>query len=169
MFGGEQRYVAGRSLDSVAAATRAYLVGNVILGLLLSTASAGIFFLFKVPYWPLIGLLSGFLSLLPYVGLPLAMLPPVIAALAIPNKFTVILSLAAVAGSLHLVAMNLAYPKVVGRHVHLNPLAVTLSLMFWTLMWGGVGLILAVPITAAAKGVCEQIESLQPIAKLLGD
>lgn len=169
MFGGQQRYVAGRSLDSVAEATRAYLVGNVILGLLLSIASAGIFFLFKVPYWPLIGFLSGFLSLLPYVGLPLAMLPPVIAALAIPNKFTVVLALAAVAGSLHLVAMNLLYPKVVGRHVHLNPLAVTLALMFWTLMWGGIGLILAVPITAAAKGVCEQIESLQPIAKLLGD
>lgn len=169
MFGGEQRYVVGRSLDSVADATRAYLVGNVILGLLLSIASAGIFFFFKVPYWPLIGLLSGFLSLLPYVGLPLSMLPPVIAALAVPNKFTVILALAAVAGSLHLVAMNLAYPKVVGRHVHLNPLAVTLALMFWTLMWGGVGLILAVPITAAVKGVCEQIESLQPIAKLLGD
>jgi predicted PurR-regulated permease PerM len=115
------------------------------------------------------GLLSGFLSLLPYVGLPLAMLPPVLAALAIPNKFTVILSLAAIAGGLHLLAMNLLYAKVVGRHVHLNPLAVTLSLMFWTLMWGSVGLILAVPITAAIKAVCENIESLQPVANLLGD
>jgi predicted PurR-regulated permease PerM len=106
---------------------------------------------------------------MPYVGLPLAMLPPVIAALAVPNKFTVILSLAGIAAGLHLIAMNLLYPKVVGRHVHLNPLVVTLSLMFWTMMWGGIGLILAVPITAAVKGVCENIESLQPVAKLLGD
>lgn len=169
MFGGEQRYVAGRSLDSVAASTRAYLLGNVVLGVFMSCASAGAFFLFKVPYWPLIGLLSGFLSLLPYVGLPLAMIPPVLAAMAIPNKFTVILSLAAIAGGLHLVAMNLAYPKVVGRHVHVNPLALTIALMFWTLMWGGIGLILAVPITAAVKAVCENVESLQPVARLLGD
>jgi predicted PurR-regulated permease PerM len=169
MFRGEQRYVASKSLDSVAASTRAYLLGNVILGVFMSCASAGAFFLFKLPYWALIGLLSGFLSLLPYVGLPLAMLPPVLAAMAIPNKFTVILSLAAIAGGLHLVAMNLAYPKVVGRHVHLNPLAVTIALMFWTLMWGGIGLILAVPITAAIKAVCENVESLQPVARLLGD
>jgi predicted PurR-regulated permease PerM len=169
LFRGEQRYAVGRSWDSVAASTRAYLLGNVILGMLLSLGSAWAFFFFKVPYWPLIGLLSGFLSLMPYVGLPLAMLPPVIAALAVPNKFTVILSLAGIAAGLHLIAMNLLYPKVVGRHVHLNPLVVTLSLMFWTMMWGGIGLILAVPITAAVKGVCENIESLQPVAKLLGD
>jgi predicted PurR-regulated permease PerM len=169
MAHGEQRYVIGRSLDSVAESTRAYLVGNLILGLLLSAASAGIFFFFKVPYWPLIGLLSGFLSLLPYVGLPLSMLPPLLSALAVPNKFTVILAIALVAGGLHLIAMNLAYPKVVGRHVHLNPLAVTIALMFWTLMWGGIGLILGVPITAAIKGVCEQVQSLQPVARLLSD
>lgn len=169
MFGGEQRYAVGRSLDGVAASTRAYLLGNVILGILLSVASAATFFFFKVPYWPLVGLLSGFLSLLPYVGLPLAIVPPVLAALAIPNKFTVILSLAAIAAGLHVIAMNLLYPKVVGRHVHLNPLSVTLALMFWTLMWGGIGLILAVPIMAAVKAVCENMESGQPIAKMLGD
>jgi predicted PurR-regulated permease PerM len=169
LFGGEQRYVVGRSWDSVAAATRAYLLGNVVLGMLLSIASAAAFFFFKVPYWPLIGLLSGFLSLLPYVGLPMAIIPPVLAALAIPNKFTVILSLAAIAAGLHVVAMNLLYPKVVGRHVHLNPLAVTLSLMFWTLMWGGIGLIMAVPIMAAVKAVCDNVESAQPFARLLGD
>jgi predicted PurR-regulated permease PerM len=169
LFRGEQRYVVGRSWDSIAASTRAYVLGNVILGALLSAASAGAFFFFRVPYWPMIGLLSGFLSLLPYVGLPLAMLPPVLAGLAIPNKFTVILGIAAIAGGLHLIAMNLLYPKVVGRHVHLNPLVVTLSLMFWTLMWGGIGLILAVPIMAAVKAVCENVESLQPVSKLLGD
>ncbi len=169
LFRGEQRYAVGKSWDGVAESTRAYLLGNAILGLLLSLASAAAFFWFKVPYWPLMGLLSGFLSLLPYVGLPLAMLPPLLAALAIPNKFTVILSIAAITGALHLIAMNFAYPKVVGRHVHLNPLVVTLSLMFWTLMWGGIGLILAVPITAGIKAVCENIESLQPVAKLLGD
>jgi predicted PurR-regulated permease PerM len=41
--------------------------------------------------------------------------------------------------------------------------------MFWTLIWGGIGLILAVPIMAAVKAVFENIESAQPVAKLLGD
>jgi predicted PurR-regulated permease PerM len=103
------------------------------------------------------------------VGLPLAMLPPVLAALAIPNKFTIVLSIAAVTAALHVIALNFLYPKIVGRHVHLNPLAVTIALMFWTVLWGGIGLVLAIPLTAAIKVFCDNIESLQPVAKLLGD
>lgn len=169
LFRGEQRFSVGKSLEDIAESTRAFILGNVVLGVLLSIVSAAVFFFLKVPYWPLIGIISGFLSLLPYVGLPLAILPPVLAALAIPNKFTVILTIAAATGALHLLASNFLYPKVVGRHVHLNPLVITFALMFWTLLWGGVGLVLAVPITAAIKAVCENVESLQPVAKVLGD
>jgi predicted PurR-regulated permease PerM len=169
LFRGEQRYSVEKSWGDVAEATRAFIIGNVVLGIFLSLVSAIIFFFLKVPYWPLIGCISGFLSLLPYVGLPLAILPPVIAALAIPNKFTVILTIAAATGGLHVLASNFFYPKIVGRHVHLNPLVITLALMFWTLLWGGVGLVLAVPITAAIKAVCENVKSLQPVAKILGD
>ena len=169
LFRGEQRYSVGKSWEDVAESTRAFILGNVVLGILLSIVSAAVFFFLKVPYWPLIGIISGFLSLLPYVGLPLAILPPVLAALAIPNKFTVILTIAAAAGALHVLASNFLYPKIVGRHVHLNPLVITLALMFWTLLWGGVGLVLAPTITAAIKAVCENVESLQPVAKVLGD
>ncbi len=169
LFGGEQRYAVGKSWEGVGEATRAFILGNFILGILLSGASAIAFFFLKVPYWPLMGLLSGFLSLLPYLGLPLAILPPVMAALAIPNKFTVILSIAALTALLHVVALNFLYPKVVGRHVHLNPLAVTIALMFWTMLWGGIGLVLAIPLTAAIKVFCENIETLQPVSRLLGD
>ena len=166
---GEQRYAIGRSWEGVGESTRAFMLGNCILGMLLSIASATAFFFLKVPYWPLVGLLSGFLSLFPYLGLPLAMLPPVLAALAIPNKFTIILSIGAVTAVLHVIALNFLYPKVVGRHVHLNPLVVTIALMFWTVLWGGIGLVLAIPLTAAIKVFCDNIESLQPVAKLLGD
>jgi predicted PurR-regulated permease PerM len=41
--------------------------------------------------------------------------------------------------------------------------------MFWGLLWGGVGLILAVPITAAIKAVCDNFESLEAYGKILGD
>jgi predicted PurR-regulated permease PerM len=169
LFTGERRYVVGKSLDGVAEATRAYLLGNVVLGILLSLVSAMVFFFLKVPYWALTGLISGVLSLFPYVGLPLSILPPVLATLAVPNKFTVILSVVVITGGLHVLAMNFLYPKIVGRHVHLNPLVVTIAIIFWTLLWGGVGLILAVPITAGIKAVCENVESLQPVARLLGD
>ena len=169
MFRGEERYMAGKSIAGVAELTRAYILGNFILGAMLAVASTLIFFLFGVPYSPLVGPLSGFLSLAPYVGLPLAVMPPLMAALAIPNKFTTILSLILVVAALHLVALNFLYPKVVGKRVHLNPLVVTIALMFWSALWGGIGLLLAIPITAGIKAICDNVESLRPYGKLLGD
>jgi len=70
------------------------------------------------------------LSLVPYVGLPLAMMPPLFSALGINTVPVYILVVVSVA-VLHLLALNLLYPKIVGSRVHLNPLVVTFSLMLW--------------------------------------
>jgi predicted PurR-regulated permease PerM len=53
--------------------------------------------------------------------------------------------------------------------VHLNPLVVTVALMFWGTIWGGIGLLLAIPITAGIKAVCDNVTSLHGYGKLLGD
>ena len=66
-------------------------------------------------------------------------------------------------------ALNLLYPKIVGARVHLNPLSVTVALMFWGLVWGGIGLVLAVPIVAGVKAVCDNVTAWKPYGKLLGD
>ena len=114
------------------------------------------------------GPLSGFLSLAPYVGLPLALIPPMFAAISVnkvPVYFLVVLSVAL----LHLIAMNVLYPKMVGSRVHLNPLVVTFSLMLWGFLWDAAGLLLAIPITAGLKAVCDNVKGLRPIGKFLGD
>ncbi len=169
LFRGEERYMVGKSLANVGELTRAYVLGNFILGLFLSGASALGFFLLGVPYWAIVGPLSGFLSLAPYVGLPLAILPPLMAALAVPTKGWTILILVSFITTMHLVGLNVLYPKVVGRRVHLNPLVVTIALMFWSALWGGIGLLLAIPITAAIKAVFDNVESMRPYGKLLGE
>jgi predicted PurR-regulated permease PerM len=46
---------------------------------------------------------------------------------------------------------------------------VTVALMFWGMLWGAVGLVLAVPVTAGIKAVCDNVESLQDYGRLLGD
>jgi predicted PurR-regulated permease PerM len=113
--------------------------------------------------------LSGFLSLAPYIGLPLALIPPMFAALPVHGAPTLYLFLFTSVALLHLLALNLLYPKFVGSRVHLNPLVVTLALMFWGMLWGGIGLILAIPLTAATRAVCDNVPGLELYAKLLGD
>lgn len=171
LFSGSGRHVAGKSWEGIAGMVRAYVIGNFILGLLLAVLSCLFFALIRLPYWLLVGPLSAFLSLVPYVGLPLAILPPLLAGLIVRGytQPAIYAMIAVVVAVLHLIAMNLLYPKVVGSRVHLNPLVVTVALMFWGTLWGGVGLLLAIPITAAIKAVCDNVTSLNGYGKLLGD
>jgi len=167
-FHGEDRLVAARSLEGVAEMVRAFVVGNFVLGFMLAVSSSMVFWLMHLPYPMLVGPLSGFLSLVPYVGLPLAMVPPLFSALAL-NRVPVYFAVIGVVGALHLVALNVLYPKVVGSRVHLNPLVVTFSLMLWGFLWDAPGLLLAIPMTAAIKAVCDNVKGLRPIGKFLGD
>jgi predicted PurR-regulated permease PerM len=169
LFPGTGRQIVGKSWEGVADMVRAYMIGNFVLGVMLAALSCSFFFAIKLPYWPLIGMLSGFLSLVPYVGLPLAIIPPLAAGLIVYNQPTIYVMIAVVIAMLHLLALNFLYPKVVGSRVHLNPLVVTVALMFWGTLWGGIGLLLAIPITAGIKAVCDNVSSLQAFGKLLGD
>jgi predicted PurR-regulated permease PerM len=167
-FHGEDRLVAARSMHGIADMVRAFVVGNFLLGLLLAVFSSIMFWIVHLPYALLVGPLSGFLSLVPYVGLPLAMLPPLFSVLevnTVPAYVFVVVSVAL----LHLIALNLLYPKIVGSRVHLNPLVVTFSLMLWGFLWGASGLLLAIPLTAGIKAVCDNVKDLRPIGKFLGD
>ena len=148
---------------------RAYVLGNFILGLLLSVVSTFFFWFMKLPYFMLVGPLSGFLSLIPYIGLPLAMVPPFFVALTVYERLTPYIIIAGVVGFIHLLALNLLYPKIVGSRVHVNPLVVTVALMFFGVLWGGMGLVLAIPIAAGLKAVCDNVPNLNPYGKLLGD
>jgi AI-2 transport protein TqsA len=55
----------------------------------------------------------------------------------------------------------------VGRQVRLNAVAITVALLFWGFVWGGMGLILAIPITAAMRVILDHTESLKPVAHWL--
>jgi predicted PurR-regulated permease PerM len=168
LFHGEARMIAARSLQGIAEMVRAFVVGNFLLGLLLACVSSAMFWIIRLPYPLLVGPLSGLLSLVPYVGLPLAIMPPLFAALG-PNTVPVYVIVVVSVAMLHLLAMNLLYPKVVGSRVHLNPLVVTFSLMIWGFLWDAPGLLLAIPLTAGLKAVCDNVKELRPIGKFLGD
>jgi predicted PurR-regulated permease PerM len=168
-FDGPDRAAVARSLQGVAGMARAFVVGNFMIGVMLSSVSSALFATIHLQYPFLIGSLSAFLSLVPYAGIFLAALPPLFTALATGAPSTILLIGVAVAVALHLIAMNVLYPTVVGARVHLNPLVVTISLMFWGFLWDAAGLVLAIPITAGLKAVCDNVAGLKNYGRILGD
>jgi predicted PurR-regulated permease PerM len=168
LFRPRDRQVAALTLGKIASMMRAFVVGNVVIGLLLGGLSAAAFAALRVPNFFLAGMASGFLSVMPYLGVPLAMVPPAVATVGRmpPAKLVAVLTTVIV---LHLIALNVLYPKLIGRRLRLNPLVVTIALLFWGWFWGAAGVILAIPITAALKIVFDHVDRLQPWGALLGD
>lgn len=168
LFRRENRTTAYVALSHISKMLRAFIAGNFVIGLATGVLSAVLFWWLEIPYWYFVGPISGFVSLIPYLGVPLAILPPVAAGITTlkPSGFFFVATGVVI---FHLFALNVLYPKVLGSRLQLNPLVVTASLLIWGFLWGAVGLVLAIPLTAAMKIAFEHIDSLQPLSHLLGE
>lgn len=168
LFKLEHRNTAYVTLGLISAMIRSFIVGNLVVGIFISIVSTVVFGALGLPYFYFLGVLSGFLSLIPYLGVILAMVPPVLAGIGQISSEQILVIVATVVG-LHLFAINVLYPKIIGKRLQLNPLAVTLALLLWGWLWGAMGLILAVPITAAMKIIFDHVEALRPWGAWLGE
>ena len=168
LFRMEHRHTAYVTLGLISRMIRSFMVGNLLIGLLMALVSVSVFGALHLPFFLLVGVLSGFLSLVPYLGIVLALLPPLMIGLGqMESGDLAALSVAVTA--LHFFAMNVLYPKFLGNRMQLNPLAVTMALLFWGWLWGGMGLVLAIPITAAMKIIFDHVDSLKPWGTWLGE
>jgi predicted PurR-regulated permease PerM len=168
LFRRENRNTAYVTLGLISSMIRSFIVGNFLVGVFMGAVSTVIFGLLHVPYFYFVGFMSGFLSLVPYLGVLLALGPPLVTSIGHVHSAGLLGIVLTVFG-LHLVALNVLYPKFLGSRLQLNPLAVTLALLFWGFMWGAMGLVLAVPITAGIKIVLDHIEPLRPYGAWLGE
>ncbi len=168
LFRMENRNTAYVTMGLISTMIRSYIVGNVLVGLFIGGISTIVFGILHLPYFYFIGFISGFLNLVPYLGVVLAPIAPLLAGVGHIHSTQVIVIIVTEV-VLHLFSLNVLYPKFLGSRLQLNPLAVTLSLLFWGWLWGAMGLILAIPITAGAKIIFDHIESLRPMGEWLGE
>lgn len=168
LFPMENRHTAYVTLGLISAMIRTFMVGNLLIGLCIGVASTIIFGLLHLPFFYFVGFMSGFLSLVPYLGVVLALAPPLFVGIGHIDSGDAVTIVLTVLG-LHLIALNVLYPKFLGNRLQLNPLAVTLSLLVWGWLWGAIGLLLAIPITAAMKICFDHVDRLKPYGTWLGE
>jgi predicted PurR-regulated permease PerM len=168
LFPKEHRLLAHRTVGNISVMIRTYILANFVVGLGTALICGIVFWSLGIQYFYFIGLLSGFATLIPYLGVFLALLPPLANGIGTLHKTGILTVFVTVVG-MHIVTMNLIYPKVIGSRLSLNPLAVSLSLLFWSWIWGAAGLILAIPLLGVLKIICDHIEPLQGLASWLGN
>jgi predicted PurR-regulated permease PerM len=166
LFRPEHRRTADATLGDMAAMLRGFLIGNLLCGLFVASGCILAFGVLKIPYFYFLGFLSGFLSLIPYLGTILAILPPLAAGLDTLSGPGMI-AVGVIVFSLDMFAVSVLFPKVIGKRLKLNPLVVTIALLVWGWIWGAMGLILAIPITGAMKVIFDHIDALRPFGAWL--
>jgi len=169
LFPTDRRQQTEDVIAGITAMVRQFVLGNIMVALISAAMILPVFIAVGLPYPLLMALFAAFLSVIPYIGVALGMLPPLLMAVAHDDSVGHLVAIALVVFVVHFVAVNVLTPKLVGRRVKLNALSVTLSMMFWGWLWGGLGLVLAVPITAGLKAICDNIQSLKPFGAWMGE
>ena len=166
-LGNEKAVSVLAALARVNQAVQRYLGLKIFLSILTGLLVGVILKCFGVPFAFLWGVLTFLLNFIPNIGSVIATLPPVAVALfqtgSVLGAFFVAMALMAV----QMVVGNFVEPRLMGKGLNLSPLVVLLSLLFWGWMWGIVGMLIAVPLTAAIKIACEQLDSTRPAAVLM--
>ena len=113
------------------------------------------------------GMLAFVLNFIPSIGSIIATFLPIPVAVAQYQDPLLILAVVALPGVVQMSIGNVIEPKLMGDGLKLHPVTILLSLAFWGLLWGPIGMILAVPITATIRIVIVQFQTTKPIGELL--
>jgi predicted PurR-regulated permease PerM len=126
-------------------------------------------YLIQVPNAALWGLLSGVLRFIPYIGPWAGAFLPVVLSFAISTSWFTPLVTIALFIVLEIIVSNFVEPWVYGAHTGVSPVALIISAMFWTWLWGPVGLVLSTPMTVCLAVIGRHVPRLEFLSILLSE
>lgn len=148
------------ALAEMGEAVRTYLVWRTIVNMGLTIVLGIVYHQAGIKYWYTWALLTGVLSYVPYIGTIAAGIPPIIDGLLFAGPEVALLILVFYTAVVTFEGYVIV-PWVMGRSMDLNATTVLLACLFWQLVWGVAGLFLAMPLMAAVKAVCLQVDGWQ--------
>jgi len=156
-------------LVNVQEVTQNYLVGLLtVIGILAILNTVGLL-LIGLEHAIFFGVFASLLAIIPYIGIIIGALPPLLFALLLGDSIITPLLVIAVFGTVQFLEGNFISPRIVGSKVSINPFMAMLALIIGGELWGISGMILFVPLIGILRVVFEQIDDLKPYGYLLGN
>ena len=153
----------------VSRVSQKYLVGIFLDILILSVLNSTGFMILGLQHAILFGVLASILNIIPYIGVLIGSLLPIMMAFLTKDSMSYALGVLGICLFVQFLDNNFITPYVVGSSVSINPLTATIVLVASALIWGIPGMVLCMPLTGMAKVVCDNIESMKPFGYLLGE
>jgi predicted PurR-regulated permease PerM len=157
------------ALDEAASRLSRYLFLQTTINTGFGTVIGAGLWLIGVPNAGLWGLMAMLFRFVPYVGVPIAALFPLMLAIAVDPGWSKLAWTLALYVSAEFIAGQAVEPQVYGRSMGLSAVAVVVAAVFWTWLWGPMGLLLSTPLTMCFVVLGRHIEGLKFLEVMLGD
>jgi AI-2 transport protein TqsA len=168
-YGKERHDRAVAFLATVDGKVQKFLFSKTLVNLITATLTFVILTVFGLDLAFVFAVLTFFFSYIPAIGGIVSLLLPIILATLQFDDSGTIIGMAVTLLVVNVLIDRLVEPKLLGQSLDLSPLIVFLSFILFTWMWGTIGAIIAVPITAIIKAAFETSPKLRPIALMMGN
>ena len=169
VFGADNRSVVSQIITQIRKIIQQYLTGLSIEVLIISILHSIGLLILGIDYAILLGIIGALLNLIPYLGGIVSVALPMMVALATKSSPWVAVYVLVIYYIIQLIDNNYIIPKIVASKVKINALVSIVVVLAFGALWGLPGMFLSIPLTAIAKVIFDQIDSLKPWGFLLGD
>jgi predicted PurR-regulated permease PerM len=168
LFPRQDHDILGDVLTQTKSTVQSYLIGLMMEAGIVTVLNWIGLTIIGVPYALLLAVIGAVLNLIPYIGMIIATILPMLLALATLEPVAALWVLGLYL-AVQFIDNNFIVPKVVASRVELNALVSILVVMAGGLLWGIPGMFLAIPITAMLKVIFDRVPALEPFGYVLGD
>jgi predicted PurR-regulated permease PerM len=167
---GESRYDKLQIvLQQVKIAVQSFLVGLIIEMVIVSALTSAGLMIVGIEYAVLLGVITGILNLIPYIGILVAAALTIFATLTSSTDVSIIAGVISVNIIVQIIDNNILVPMIVSSKVKINALVSIIAIVIGGALAGISGMFLAIPIVAIIKVVFDNISSLEPFGFVMGD
>jgi predicted PurR-regulated permease PerM len=169
LFGSRDLHRATLVMDDAAKGLSRYFLVQIAVNIgFAAVITTGLYFI-GLPEPLLWGVIAGLLRFVPYIGSFIAASIPILLAAAVDPGWSTALWVAGLFLVIEPIVGQFIEPMAYGRTTGLSPIAVLIAAIFWTWLWGSVGLVLSTPLTLCLVVLGRHVEQLEFLSVLLGD
>ncbi len=165
----ENKKMVHEIIEQVQYIIRKYIIGLLIQMAIVATIVSIVFWALGVKYAFLLGLITGIINIIPYIGIFVALILSTLITFATATVLTKVILVVVTLVVVHLIDSNIILPIVVGSKVRINALITVLGVIIGEMIWGISGMFLSIPVIAVLKIIFDRVESMKPWGIILGD
>jgi predicted PurR-regulated permease PerM len=169
LIGGTNILATSRLLAEAGARVSTYLLAQLVVNVIYAVPIWLGLWVIGVPNALFFGLVTLVLRFVPYIGSAISAILPLLMAFAVSPDWSLVLWTAALFLVVELTTSNIIEPWFYGQRTGVSPLAVIVSAMFWTWLWGPMGLIIATPLTVCLVVIGRHVPNLRLFPIMFGD